>query len=54
MTRYKFEIQSTMIVSIDRPDKKTARKELEKDLKTGELDNQLRMFAKISKGVKEK
>lgn len=53
MTRYKFEIQTGMSISIDRADKFIARAEVVKELGEGKYDEVLRKFATVSIGKKE-
>jgi len=53
MTRYEFEIQTRMTVSLDRADKFIARAEILKELEEGRHDYPLRKFAIVSIGKKE-
>lgn len=53
MTRYEFEIQTLMSLSIDRADKFIARAEVVEDLNEGKYDEELRKFASVSMGNKE-
>ena len=53
MTRYEFERQTRMKLSIDRADKFIARVEVVKDLEEGKYDEELRKFATVSIGKKE-